>query len=118
MRAIETKIGDARVLIETIAEDVNVIAFREKEKDRGRQTVTTSVQDDIMTAYDNLKAVIGSIAEDIGQRLRSLTEEARPKQTEMEINLGFSGEANAWIVTGKAEAALKLKMIWEPSENG
>ena len=84
----------------------------------GRATQLTGVQDDVKEAYNKAKLMIKSIAQDIGEELESISNRARPKQVEMEFNIGISAQVGpVWILSGKGEYGLKVKMIWELTSN-
>ncbi len=113
MKAVRETIGSISVLIQTMDEELEVIGVTQE----GPDIVDTGIEDEIKEAYAKAKAVIKGIAEDIGAELHTLQAEARPKQMEIEFNMGFSAEAKAWIVGAKTDYALKVKMTWEPGAN-
>jgi hypothetical protein len=110
MKAVKETIGNTSVLIQTMDEELEVIGAPQE----GPDIVDTGIEEEIKEAYAKAKAVIKGIAEDIGTELNTLQAEARPKQMEIEFNLGLSAQARVWIVGAKTEYALKVKMTWEP----
>jgi hypothetical protein len=109
MKAVQTKIGSAAVLIEMTDEPLEIYG----QTQEGRKTQTTGVADQLKDSYDKAKTVIKEIAEDIGQQLTILSAGSRPKQVDVEFGLSLSASAGVWVVTGKGECALKVKMSWE-----
>lgn len=114
MRAVSTTIGDTEVLIEALEDELEILgAVR-----GGRATQTTGVvEDELRHAYEKAKSTIKEMAQDIGQELRQLTTTARPKQVELEFNMGFSASAGVWVVSGKGDCGLKVKMTWQFAEH-
>ena len=112
MKVIKENIGGVSVLIETIDEELLVVG----EKQGVRATQQTGLSDDVKAAYTKAKSIIKNIAEDIGKELESIQEMARPKQVEMEFNIGISAQAGpVWILTSKGDYGLKVKMTWDLS---
>jgi hypothetical protein len=115
MKAAQTKVGNSDILIEMI-DDVDVLEIV-GGKAGERLTVKTGIAEQLSEAYGKAKTAIKEIAEDMGQELHRLTATARPKQVDIEFGLGLSAGAGIWIVTGKADGALKVKMSWEFTGN-
>jgi hypothetical protein len=108
MKAIKETIGNTFVLIQTMDEKLDVIGVTQE----GPDIVDTGIEEELKEAY--AKAIIKGIAEDIGAELNTFQAETRPKQMEIEFNMGLSAEAKAWIIGAKSDYALKVKMTWEP----
>ena len=84
----------------------------------GRATQPTGIGDDIQATYKKVKSMIKNVAEDIGDELASIQATARPKQVEMEFNVGISAQAGpVWVLSGTGEYGLKIKMTWELGRN-
>ena len=113
MKAVKETIGNTSILIQTMDEELEVIGTKEG----GPDIVDTGIEDKLKEAYGKAKSVIKSIAEDIGDELNSLQINKRPKQMEIEFNIGLSAEAGVWVLGAKNDYALKVKMTWE-SETG
>lgn len=115
MKVIKESIGNTTVLIQTIEEDLLVVG----KSQGGRATQLTGITDNVKAAYSNTKSLIKSIAEDIGNELESIQGMARPKQVEMEFNIGISAQAGpVWILSSKGDYGLKVKMTWELVTDG
>lgn len=110
MKAVKETIGNTSVLIQTMDESPEIVGGA----DEGPDIVDTGIEEELKEAYAKAKAVIKGIAEDIGRGLNTLQAEARPKQMEIEFNMGLSAEAKAWIIGARTDYALKVKMTWEP----
>jgi len=109
MKAIVAHVKGRDILFEAIEEPVEIIG----SKARGRQTQSTGITEDVSDAYDRAKRIIYDIAEDIGQQLVETADSIKPKKLEIEFSMGFSAEGGIWIISGKANAGLKVKMVWE-----
>jgi hypothetical protein len=110
MKAIRETIGSTTMLIQTMDGDVEIVG----ETQGGRSTQLTGIEDQLEVAYTNVRSAIKDIAEDIGAELENIRASARPKQVEMEFNMGISAQAGpVWILSGKGEYGLKVKMTWE-----
>lgn len=110
MRVIVEKIGNTTVLLETFEEDLELLNV----SDEGRSTQLTGIEDRISTAYADVKTLIKTIAEDIGTEIKNASSDVRPQQIEMSFNIGISAQAGpVWILSGRGEYALKVKMIWD-----
>ena len=110
MQAIRETVGNATILIQTMDDDLRIIG----ETQDIRSTDLTGIEDQMKVAYTRVKSFIKEIAEDIGTELKDIRTSARPKQVEMEFNMGISAQAGPiWILSGKGEYGLKVKMVWE-----
>ena len=114
MQVIEEVIGGTQVFIEVMDTAADVIG----QSRTGRQTNLTSIQDQLNNTYDRAKSVIRSIASDVGQDFSTLPVEVRPRNVALEFNMGFSAGVGAWVLTGSGEFILKIRMSWEPGDNG
>lgn len=108
MKAVEVKIRGTDVLFGAF-DDVEIVGRAGKRP----SIKPMSVRSDPRDAYDAVKDVIRSVAEDVGEHLRSIDHLLRPKQAEMEFSVGFSTETKAIVVAAKGEAALKVKLTWD-----
>lgn len=113
MKAVKETIGNVTILIQMVDEDLEIVG----ESQSGYATRPTGIADEIKDAYAKAKLVIRNIAEDIGAELKSLHANARPKEVEMEFNMGLSAQAGVWILSGTGDYALKVKMTWELGAN-
>lgn len=109
MKAVQTKIGSTDIAIEMTDEPLEIYG----QSQEGRRTQTTGVADQLKDSYDKAKTVIKEIAEDIGQHLTTVRTGSRPKRVDIEFGLNLSGSTGVWVVTGKGECTLKVKMAWE-----
>jgi hypothetical protein len=108
MKTIKDTVGGAAILIQALDDDLEVV-----NDTSGPALFETGIEDRLKDAYARAKSVIREIAEDMGAELGDWRSPNRPKQVEVAFNLGFSAEAGVWIVTGKGECALNVKMTWE-----
>ncbi len=114
MKVIRETIGTTTVLIQTMDDELEIIG----EEQEGRATQPTGIEDKLKEAYAKTRSVIKDIAEDIGTELVALNAAARPKQLQMEFNVGISAEVGPVLVlSGKGEYGFKVNMIWDFSEN-
>lgn len=114
MQVVRTNIGETDIFIELLDDTLEVVG----EEQYGRQTDTTSVSESLYQVYSTAKSVIRTIADDIGKEMNTIDPSSRPKQVEMEFNMSLSGGTNVWILSGKANSGLKIKMTWELNQNG
>lgn len=111
MKVIKETIDGTTIFIQIIDEDLEIL---EETKNGGRFTQVTGIEEEIHAIYAKTKSLIKNIAEDIGAEIKSLQASTRPKQVEMEFNVGISAQAGPiWILSGKGDYALKVKMTWE-----
>jgi hypothetical protein len=110
MKVIKEKIGDTQVIIQANDEKIEVIGGKRQTGDR---TQPSGITEDLEDAYAKAKTLISTIAMDMGQHLKELGEQTRPKEVEVEFGLGFSAQAKVWMIGGEAEAAMKVTLKWE-----
>lgn len=108
MNTIRDKVGNTHLLI-AVEDDVTVVG----ESKEGRQTKPTGLHDRIQHAYNEARTLILTIASDFATDLENLHHAHPPTGLELEFSLAFSAEAAAWVLTGKGETALKVKLTWE-----
>ena len=112
MKTVKETIGNTSVLIQTMDEELEVINADQE----GPDIVDTGIEEEMKEAYAKAKSVIKGLAEDMGNELGNIQRDARPKQMEIEFNLGLSAQAGVWILGAKTDYALKVKMTWEIGE--
>lgn len=115
MKTIRETIGNASILIQMI-EDYELEVVNETQE--GPNIIDTGVEEEVKEAYSKAKAIIKGFAEDIGTELETVRTNARPKQMEIEFNMGLSAQAGVWILGVKNDYVLKVKMTWELGKNG
>ena len=108
MQAITTMAGDMEVLLEVVDDHIEI----EGDGRTGRQTRTTGIEDRVLDAMAMAKKVVKNIASEFGEGLLDLDLAIRPKLLEMEFNMGFSLEAGKWLVCGKSDFGIKVKLSW------
>jgi hypothetical protein len=114
MKTVTDKIGDTMVLIQVMEEPVEIVG----EAEQGRATELTGIDDRLKDAYSKVKTLITDIADDIGTELKTINSAARPKQIEMEMNIGISAQFGpVCLLSAKGDYAIKVKMIWELTSN-
>jgi hypothetical protein len=105
MLVAKTSVGSQSILIQTIEDsDVEVAGSRDE-----RQTEPTAIG--VGEAYQRAKAIIATIAADFASDLKTAV--ASGQKIELEFTLGLSASSGLWMITGKGEAVIKVKMIWE-----
>ena len=109
MKVVKDTIGNTTVFIQALDDDLQVLG----EAQVGRVTRPTGIEDELVDIYAKLKSVIRSIAEDIGTEVKSINADSRPKEVEMEFNMSLSAQVGAWVVSGKGDSALKIRMMWD-----
>ena len=113
MEAIKDTVGDSEILIQTAK-----VEIQGGDSDPFG-TLTTSVKpEEIEGAYARAKSLIKSIANDIGTEIiDELKGDTMPTKFEIEFNLGFSANANAWFLSAGSEYALSIRMIWQTDQH-
>jgi hypothetical protein len=106
MLVARTSIGKQPVLIETVQEGIEIVG-----QGSGRQTQPTAIEDTLGDAYNRVKEVITTIAADFDKNLKEFI--ASGQKVELEFSLGLSASTGLWVISGKGEAALKAKIVWE-----
>ncbi len=103
------------IFLESIDEKIEIVG----EIEKGRATKLTGVDDKLKETYRKIKTTIKTIAEDIGADLKNINEDNRPKEVEMEFNIGVSSQIGPiLVVIGKGDCSFKVKMKWELSKDG
>jgi threonine dehydratase len=93
------RIGDIEVLVQTVP-----IAGTEE----------TSAGQKVLDAYDKAQEVIIGAATSTLEVITQLAQQAaRPDRLEVEFGLGFSLKGNVIVVTGQADATLKIKLTYD-----
>jgi len=109
-KLIEENVGNTFILIQTIDDDLEIIG----EEKGGRATQLTGIEDRILNAYGQTRTAIKEFAQDIGAELAKIPPSARPKQIEIEFNIGVSANYGPiFVFGGSGEAGLKVTMTWE-----
>ncbi|HKQ52331.1 MAG TPA: CU044_2847 family protein [Pyrinomonadaceae bacterium] len=110
MKVIKETIGGAEIFIQTLDDGLVVLG----DAQQGRATQVTGIQDGLKEAYQRARAVIKEIAQDMGAELKNIAGLACPNEVEMEFSLGISTEGKVvWLVSGKGEFGMKVKMSWK-----
>ena len=109
MKVIKETIGNTTIVIQTIDESLEVLG-----EENGRATQLTGVGDKIEGAYAKAKTAIKEIAADIGAELKAIEEMDKPKEVEVEFQIGLSAQVGpVLILGGKGESAMTVKMTWD-----
>jgi hypothetical protein len=119
MQVFSETIGDTTIFIQAIEEDADDKVEIIGETWGGRATQLTGISDEVRESYVKIRSAIKNIAEDIGSELKGVQAAARPKQVEVEFNVGISAEVGPiFIMSSKGEYGLKVKMTWELGPDG
>lgn len=114
MKVVTDTIGNTMVLMQVMDDVIEMVG----ETGQGRATEPTGVDDRLKDAYSKVKTLITDIAEDIGMQFADIQSAARPKQIEMEMNIGISAQFGpVCLLSAKGDYAIKVKMIWELTSN-
>lgn len=106
MLVAKTSVGKEEVLIEVVKEHIEIAGATDK-----RQTEPTGIEDALGEAYERAKVVITTIAADFATSFKAAL--ASGQKIELEFSLGLSASSGLWVISGKGEAAMKVKMVWE-----
>jgi non-canonical (house-cleaning) NTP pyrophosphatase len=109
MLVAKTSIGKQAILIETVEDDVQIVG-----DEGGRQTQPTAIEDTLGEAYQRAKDVITTMAADFAKDIREFVTSGQ--KVELEFSLGLSATSGLWVISGKGEAAIKVKMMWEKKD--
>jgi hypothetical protein len=107
MRVIQENIGDTTILIQAIDDELEVVG------EEGRATRPTGVDESVKRFYKKLKSNITGIAKDVSTDMRRIGAEDRPRNLEIEFNVGVSAEAGPVFLVGGGNAGVKIKMVWD-----
>ena len=110
MRVIQEEIGDTKVLIQAIEDELEIVGG---ERQATRATQTTGIDDSVKKTYQTLKSTITGIAKDISTDMRRIGAEDRPESLEIEFNVGVSAEAGPIFLVGGGNTGFKVKMMWD-----
>jgi hypothetical protein len=105
MIVARTSLKDQEILIEAVDEQVEYAGPSTTPR-----TVDTGIEDKFKGAYDSLKSVVSTIAADFANSFTA----AKGQKIELEFSMSLSATTGVWIVSGKGECAIKVKMVWEP----
>lgn len=98
-RPVPMRIGDIEVLVQTVPVG---------------GTEETSAGQKVLDAYAKAQDVIINAATSTLEVITKLAERAaRPDKLEVEFGLGFSLKGNVIVVTGNADATLKVKLTYD-----
>ena len=118
MEVIKDRIGNTEVYIQTFDDQVVVVGEAGAAAGAGRATQPTSIEDDVRQGYLRVKSLIKELAEDFGTELLTVANDACPNSLEMELSLGLSAEGKVvWLVSGKGEFGMKVKLTWNLGDN-
>lgn len=79
----------------------------------GKGIRKTSAKDKISKAKARLEELISGVAESMHEKLSHLPGGSAPSSIELTFTVGFSAELDAWVMGGKAEQGIELKLVWE-----
>jgi hypothetical protein len=109
MKAVKTDIGEMTVMIETMSEPIEVVG----DAGPGRRTVETGLASDLRDAYTGAKEVIAKMTTDLGDQMNSLPSISAPTSFELQFGMALSTEGRFWVVSGKGDCTLKVKLTWQ-----
>jgi hypothetical protein len=106
-RVVPMRFGDVDILVQAVTvpgtEPTAVVA-----------TVTGQLVD----ALQHAKAAVHAVASSTADLLRDMAAShvARPDKVEVEFGIGFSVKGNVIVVSGEAEATLKITLTYDPAD--
>jgi hypothetical protein len=113
LKVIKDSLGDTEITIQPISESLEVLG------EGGRATQLTGLRDDVKNGYSKIKCLIREVATDIGSELHAVESLSRPKQVEVEFQIAMSAQIGPVVILGgKGDSTMKVKMIWDLSDNG
>lgn len=80
-----------------------------------RDQIRKLADEDMRDAFGVVEYFAGHAAQMLG-RLQAQPEQKDLVTVEMEFGLGFNTELKVYVVGGKAEASLKIKLSWERAD--
>lgn len=106
MKLVESKIGDYRLLIESVEEDsVNHIS-----NDRNTEKTGITPTNNNMLVNE-AKKIINTIASEFGNELLSIN--PTPDEIELKFGISLSSEVKAWILTAGNVSNLEVGIKWQ-----
>jgi len=93
------KFGDVEMLIVGVDDD-------DKYKSNGLKTTSGKSNSD-------LKDIIKNMSKSLSEEINSLDDIHKPKSVELSCSLGFSQNANLWMVGAKGEQKIQITFKWE-----
>jgi hypothetical protein len=85
----------------------------------GKEIRPTSTGKKIEKVKAALEEFVLAVAGSLHDKLSKLPALQSPNQIELSFSVGFSAELDAWVIGGKAEQGIELKLIWSaPGKNG
>jgi hypothetical protein len=112
MKFISDKIGDTTVYIQTTETSfVDGAELAPKLRETGVSNTLRAA------AYNEIKTIIRTMAEDIGKDLGKLKKPFAPSQTQVEFHIGVSTEGGIpTIISGGGEYIVKVTMNWRSGD--
>ena len=106
MKLVESKIGDYKLLIES----VEVEAINNESNDRNTEkTGITPTSNNMLV--NEAKKIINTIASEFGKELLSIN--PTPNEIEVKFGISLSSEVKAWILTAGNASNLEVEIKWE-----
>jgi hypothetical protein len=64
------------------------------------------------TKADEFLTVIATIVKELSEKLDDLPQNQKPDQIVLDLSLGLSQEMKLWVIGGKGEQKMNLKLTW------
>lgn len=64
----------------------------------------------------SLEELVFAVAGSVHEKLKRLPVSESPSEIELSFSVGFSAELDAWVIGGKAEQSIELKLVWSKTE--
>jgi Trypsin-co-occurring domain 1 len=106
---IEVEIGGEPLFIHPQFEDepVEILGYSGEPR-----VAHTGVKQGMERVYARAKSSILALATDFDEDVRNLPDGQGPKQIDVEFSLGFSTQANGWVIGATSDSTIKIKFSW------
>jgi hypothetical protein len=104
-------VGTEDVFIETEETPVRVVGADGGPTGEAPALKPTGLADGVTGAYQKAKSAIKEIAKDFSANL--LDAMVKGQKLELEFGMSLSASGSIWVISGKSECTLKVRISWE-----
>jgi hypothetical protein len=106
---IEIEIGGESLYIHSDSGDqpVEILGYTGEPR-----VAHTGARQGLERAYTKAKSSILALAADLDEDVRNIPNGQGPGRIDVEFSLGFSAQAQGWVIGAKTDSALKIKFTW------
>jgi len=108
MIVAKATVGQEVILIETAEDAVRVVNDPASD---GPAIKPTRLSDRLVNSYDKAKVAIKEIAADFSAHMHDSLQKGQ--KLELEFGLSLSAGGTLWVISGRSDCTLKVKMTWE-----